>query len=120
MKSPASASPETICARAAAPLSSGLSDEALELLELARDNFPTQASVASRYADALHLPGGSTRQLTRIRWRFGSMRPLRTWLCASRAAGIWIGTAQTLNCAVALQADAGGPNLNLGKANLGM
>jgi hypothetical protein len=24
--------------------------------------------------------------------------------------------AQTLNCAVALQADAGGPNLNLGKA----
>jgi tetratricopeptide (TPR) repeat protein len=57
MKNSASAFPETICSRAAALLSSGLSDEALEPLELARDNFPTQASVASRYADALHLAG---------------------------------------------------------------
>ena len=120
MKNPASASPETICSRAAALLSSGLSDEALELLELARDNFPTQANIASRYADALHLAGRLNEAIDAYQIALQlDATAKESWYglgCAHLVRREYGSAAQALKCAVALQADAGGPNLNLGKA----
>ena len=120
MKNPASASPETICSRAAALLSSGLSDEALELLEFGTRHFPTQANIASRYADALHLAGRLNEAIEayQIALQLDATAG-ESWYglgCAHLARREYGSAAHALKCAVALQADAGGPNLNLGKA----
>ncbi len=120
MKRPGPGSPETICTRAATLLSSGSSDEALELLEVARGNFPRHAGVAGRYADALHMAGRLDEAIGAYRVAVRLDATAMLWWyglgCAHLVRQEYGSAAQALNRAVALQPDAGGPNLNLGKA----
>jgi protein O-GlcNAc transferase len=120
MQFPAHANPDAIFSRTTELLSSGASNEALELLDAARTSFPEHAGIAGRYSDALHLAGRLDEAIHayEVALRLDAAAT-HSWYglgCAHLAQREYGAAAQALKRAVGLQPDAGLPNHTLAEA----